>query len=82
MIGGSPSSYLLLTFLNNEKETICWVCSLLINSLGAVTGKYVYFVPCAITGESLNSIKKFAAFEASTIWPSRFMLISAKHLSC
>lgn len=50
MIGGSPSSYLLLTFLNNEKETICWVCSLLINSLGAMTGKCVYFVCCAIKG--------------------------------
>lgn len=50
MIGGSPSSYLLLTFLNNEKETICWVCSLLINSLGAMTGKCVYSVRCAIKG--------------------------------
>lgn len=50
MIAGSPGSYLLLAFLNNEKETICWVCSLLINSLGAMTGEYMDFAPCAIKG--------------------------------
>lgn len=52
------------------------------NSLAVMTGTYVYFVRCAITGEILNSIKKFAAFEAGTTWPSRFMLISAKHVRC
>lgn len=56
MIGGSPGSYLLLTFPDNEKETICWVCSLLINSVAVMTGKYVYLVPCAVTREILNSI--------------------------
>lgn len=50
MTGGSTCSYLIFTFLNNEKEATCWVCSLLINSLGAVASMLVYFVLCAVGG--------------------------------
>lgn len=38
--------------------------------------------PCNYGREILNSIKKCAAFEAGTTWPSRFMLISVKHVGC
>lgn len=82
MIGGSPASYLLPAFLNNKRETMCWVCGLLINSLGAVTGKYVYFVPCAIRKKIINTIKKFVAINGGSAWPLRFMPISAKNMRC
>lgn len=82
MIGGRPGTYLLLAFLHNEKEATCWVCSLLVNSLGAMTGECMDFEPCAVMGGIRDSIEKSAAFEACNPWPSRFMLISAKHGRC
>lgn len=47
---GAPVLIYDLLFLIMKKETICWVCGLLINSLGVMTGKYVRCVPRAITG--------------------------------
>lgn len=66
MIGRSTCSYLILTFLNNERKATCWVCSMLINSLGTVASKLVCFVPCAVRGGTLNTIKKHAAFDVNT----------------